>query len=301
MHSVAPLLGTPVNFNAILYRSSAITATFIRPIMLSFDWHNERGISLTICLVLRFQFTVVFSWTEFISLAPVSLLCCAYIKEKMRENISLSVRVSADTVYTCSCATTLTRFLHCVQGALEHVCVIVTYWICPYELCSLQCSRGPGATHLSFLVLAVGHSYGDPDWQSLLNPGGRTRLIGPEQTWGRVEMKDKEVCLRVYFIDETKVYLGYCVTLPWLMDIERGLKKWHMFWQIHAHTVTVCVHILNQLCGSIAYMCLHSCMCLCSCGLCDCMYQFTCMCVCMSVRVWSGCASLHAFLSSKAL
>lgn len=60
-----------------------------------------------------------------------------------------------------------------------------------------------------------------------------------------VEVKDKEVCACVDFIDESKLYFGYCVTFEWFMDMQRWMYKEvtheHLFTE-HMHTLsTVCV------------------------------------------------------------
>lgn len=61
-----------------------------------------------------------------------------------------------------------------------HMCMLLWHIESTPELCLLQCSRGLWGYSSIFLVFAVGQSYSDPDWQSLPNPGGRTRLIGSE-------------------------------------------------------------------------------------------------------------------------
>lgn len=121
--------------------------------------------------------------------------------ERRWDRMAACFCMSADTARMCSCVCIHTRqaFPMCVWEG-RRMCMLLWHIESIPKLCSLQCSRGLGATHLSFWSSAVGHSYGDPDWQSLPNPGGRTRLIGSEQIWGRVEMKDKEVCLRVWIL-----------------------------------------------------------------------------------------------------
>jgi len=78
------------------------------------------------------------------------------------------------------------------------------------------------ATHLSSWSSLLGHSYGCPDWQSLQKPVGRTRLIGSDQMWGRVEDEGTKA-----FVNLSGFYWWDYACVLWVR---------HHFSVIHGHT-----------------------------------------------------------------
>lgn len=137
---------------------------------------------------------------------PVSV-CATFLSIHIHERLWLSCM--CETEYEFACRQTLwgrilvfgtTHTLPTCMRVRGHMCMLLWHIESIPKLCLLQCRRGLGGHSSIFLVSAAGHSYGDPVWQSLPNPGGRTRLIGSEQIWGRAEMKDKEVCAREWIL-----------------------------------------------------------------------------------------------------
>lgn len=135
-------------------------------------------------------------------------MLCICMREDERERLPLYLRVGrrCENVFLC---------LQPHTPAFFPLCGSVRACVCYCDILNLSLSsaRSSAAGALGLLIFLpglslCGHSYGDPDWQSLLSPSQRTCLIGPEQIWGRFEMNDEEACQRVGFIDETKVYFG---------------------------------------------------------------------------------------------
>lgn len=58
IHSLVTLLSTPVKYNAIQHNSSATSSTFTEIMTFSLDEQRQRGINLTICLLLKLWFAV---------------------------------------------------------------------------------------------------------------------------------------------------------------------------------------------------------------------------------------------------
>lgn len=126
---------------------------------------------------------------------PVSFLCCAYVTEKIIKNGCLRFCVLADAGKMCSChAPSFFSVCVCVYGAVgvvDHVCVIVTYWMYPWALFT-PAQWGLLATHLSSwssllaTVILIGTHYQTP-------VGAHASLV-QSRFEGGLKMKAKEVC-----------------------------------------------------------------------------------------------------------
>lgn len=108
--------------------------------------------------------------------------------------------------------------------------------------------QGLQATHLSSWSLLLGTAtvilIGSHYWTPL---GGQASLV---QSRFEGRLKDKEVCVHACmdFIDDTKLYSGYHVTLVWFMDRQIGTFKEMMHaHMLITHTVSVCIQILSWL------------------------------------------------------
>lgn len=140
---------------------------------------------------------------------------------KMKKNSRLHLCMSTFVTRTYSCVHT-PGFFH-VCGSVG-ACVLLWHIESIPKPCSLQCSRGLGATHLSSWSLLVGTAtvilIGSHYWAPA---GGHASLV-QSRFEGGLKWRIKKcgwVC--VDFIDETEVYSGYYVTFVWCMDIQRAL------------------------------------------------------------------------------
>lgn len=177
---------------------------------------------------------------------PVSFLCCAYVTEKIIKNGCLRFCVLADAGKMCSChAPSFFSVCVCVYGAVgvvDHVCVIVTYWMYPWALFT-PVQWGLLATHLSSwssllaTVILIGTHYQTP-------VGAHASLV-QSRFEGGLKMKAKEVCECVWGC------YWWDWSVSWLMCHFGMIHELRDVWRNDkcscVHFCAICLHVFTFL------------------------------------------------------
>lgn len=172
------------------------------------------------------------------------LYCACSVWERIWRRTTATVFARQQTLWECVLVFSVTHtrlFPRCV-GELQHVSVCVLLWHIESipKLCSLQCSRGLGATHLSFwcsllgitMVILIGSRYQTP-------VGGHASLVQSRFEGGQKWRIKECVCMCAFYWWDEGVLRLLC---------HFGAILGHeTFSQTHTHSVhsdielTVCV------------------------------------------------------------
>ncbi len=162
------------------------------------------------------SFLYSYSWM------PVSFQCYAYVREKMRKTGGLWSCMLADTE-VCF-ATAHIRISPCVSGS-------VGAWVCYCDILnpSLSSVRSSAAGASGPLIYLPGLCcWAQLRWSWLAVITKPRWEDTPHwfraDLWGVEKWRIRKCgCACVGFIDEFKLYFGYCVTFEWFMHVQRGL------------------------------------------------------------------------------
>lgn len=143
------------------------------------------------------------------------------------------------------------------------MCVLLWHIESIPKLCSLQCSGGLGATHLSSWCSLLGIAVAILIGSRFRTPvGGHASLVRSRFKGGLKWRIKNLIRVRVHFIDETKVYFCCCATLPWVMDMERWMfKKLHIITNVHTHVRSDIEYVYIPTCAMYVSTHMHVCVC----------------------------------------